>query len=140
MADKQFFISEWKVWQRDLDDPDHPVQLEQSFCIHDRDGDAVELRFQPNFGDGCWNQHIRNARYEDGRIRADVVDDGECTPAPTANTLLIEEDTKDYANNTSRRVRCKVLSLNGHQAGPEEPVLTFDPVEKEGEFGAEDQG
>ncbi|MCP3956956.1 MAG: TIR domain-containing protein [bacterium] len=53
--------------------------------------DIWQLQHEP-FGDGCWNQHVQNGKFESGHIRAPIIDDGVCKPAPKSDTLLIEKD------------------------------------------------
>lgn len=131
MADLDYFIGDWKVWEKKP--ADHPVRTGQRFTV-ERDGEnKVSFTFHGSFGDGCWNHHIRNGRLQNGRIRADVVDDGVCKPAPTTDTLIIEEDPT-RGESGKKRVRLRVFT----EQSLEEPG--FRQVEEGGEIGAEDDG
>jgi hypothetical protein len=131
MADLDYFIGNWNVDKQEV--RSHPVQEGQSFTIRREGDDRVSFEFHEPFGDGCWNHHIRNGRMENGHIRADIVDDGVCKPAPNTDTLLIEED-RVRSEPGMKRIHIRVFT----QQSLEEPG--FRNVEEGGEFGAEDGG
>ncbi len=131
MADLDFFVGNWKVWEQDARH-DHPVRRGHRFTISRAGGEKVSFEFHEPFGDGCWNQHIKNGRMENGHIRADVVDDGVCKPAPKTDTVLILEDTHKVSDK--KRVRVRVFA----EQPLDEPGIM--QAEEPGEFGAEDDG
>lgn len=130
MPDKEFFIRSWKVCEEDPDRPDHPVKIGHRFQIRDEPGEGVSFKFFGIFGDGCWNAHVRDGIYADGKITAPVVDDGQCKPAPKTDTFVIERDDRQP---NERKIRCKVFKKPL-------PGLAYMVVEQAGEFGAEDDG
>ncbi len=130
MPDLEFFVGDWTIWEQDAR-KDHPVKRGQRFTIRGEEGDKVSFEFYERFGDGCWNHHIRNGRLENGHIRADVIDDGVCKPAPKTDTLMILEDPR---KSGKKRIRCRVFT----QQPLDEPVVL--QAEEGGEFGAEDDG
>jgi len=128
--DKSFFIGTWKVCEEDADRPDHPVKIGHNFEVISEKGDEVSFKFAENFGDGCWNQHVWNGHFADGKIEAPVKDDKKCKPAPkNVDTFSIEQDSREPG---VRKIRCKVF---------EKPIPgALARVETAGEFGAEDGG
>ncbi len=131
MADLEFFLGNWRVCRQDVR-ASHPVKKDQRFEIIKVSDTEVYFRFENRFGDGCWNQHIQNGKLENGHIRAPVVDDGKCKPAPKTDTLLIEEDTASVEGR--RNIVCRVFSEKALD------VPMFGLAEEAGEFGADDGG
>ncbi len=130
MAELEFFLGNWRICRQDVR-ASHPVKKDQRFEIIRVSDTEVCFRFESGFGDGCWNQHIQNGKLENGYIRAPIVDDGKCKPAPKTDTLLIEEDTASCVDGR-RNIICRAFS--------ERTLATpmFGLAEEAGEFGADD--
>ncbi|MCP3963056.1 MAG: hypothetical protein GY719_34895 [bacterium] len=131
MGSLEFFLGNWRVCRQDVR-ASHPVRKDQRFEIIRVSDTEVRFEFEEGFGDGCWSQHIQNGRLENGHIRAPVVDDGKCKPAPKTDTLLIEEDTANRVEGR-RNIVCRVFS----ERSLERPM--FGLAEEAGEFGADDK-
>lgn len=131
MADLEFYLGNWRVCREDVQSSRPEVKRDQRFEIIKVSDTEVRFEFEEDFGDGCWNAHIQNGHLENGHIRAQVVDDGECKPAPETDTLLIEEDVANSVEG-QRNIICRVFSEKA-LATP-----TFGLAEEAGEFGADD--
>ncbi len=128
---KEEFIGRWRV--RGLNNKSPEVKKDEYFVIEDAGADEVKFHFENPFGDGCWNHHVKNGRLVNGRIRAKVMDDGKCKPAPKTDTLLIHSNGRDAESNR-RQLRLEVF-----KAPPlDQPVARG--VEEAGIFEAEDDG
>ena len=101
----EFFLGVWRIFAPGFSESDvvlHDTRIE----IRRVGANEVSFRFYGSFEKGCWNQHVQNGFLENGHIRAPVIDDGICKPAPMTDTLLIERDQV----GGRAAIRCRVFS------------------------------